>query len=39
VSEAIDKVNENFSKEVINLYSLSYEEKLISDLEKNNPDD
>jgi hypothetical protein len=39
VSEAIDKVNENFSQEVINLYSPSYGEKLISDWEKNNPVD
>ena len=39
VSEAIDKVNENFSQEVINLYSPSYGEKLISDWEKNNPAD
>ena len=39
VSDAIDKVNENFSQEVINIYSPSYGEKLIADFEKNNPPD
>ena len=37
VSQAIDKINENFSQEVINMYSPSYGEKLISDWLKNNP--
>lgn len=37
VSDAIDKVNENFSQEVINIYSPSYGLKLIADFEKNNP--
>ena len=36
VSDAIDKVNENFSQEVINIYSPSYGLKLLADFEKNN---
>ena len=39
VSDAIDRVNENFSQEVINLYSPQYGEKLLADFEKNNPND
>ena len=39
VSDAIDKVNENFSQEVINIYSPSYGLKLLADFEKNNPPD
>jgi HEAT repeat protein len=39
VSDAIDRINENFSQEVINMYSPSYGEKLISDWEKQNPVD
>ena len=37
VSDTIDKANENFSQEVINIYSPSYGLKLIADFEKNNP--
>ena len=39
VSDAIDKINQFFPQEAINMYSPLYGEKLISDWEKNNPNE
>lgn len=38
VQTAIKKINENFTPEVINMYSPKYGENLIKEWEKNNPD-